>query len=344
MKYILLTLLLPFLSVAQGIDFLQVNSLQEARAAAIKQNKLLFMEIYAPDCHICNSFKGVFTQAAVGAVYNKNFINYQLDIRNPANEMALKQAGIILNATPTFVFFEPKSMKIVQARIFGEKDNTVTMVNGIGTKAANPAEQASQFPKRLAAREKNPGMLINYAQFARITGDTLANIQAMNAYIALLKPAQYSSQSTFNLMQVALMSHDNRLFNYFIRNLNYYNAIFDPSVVRMVYENIFQITLTSSRSSKLGEAGMMKLKSQMAKTGLDRSSIVRRTWMVESDMLFKQRKATQAMKVIDELINSMPGALGPKENQFLCDYVKGKTKDASALKKAKTIWCLYGTK
>lgn len=344
MKYILLTLLLPFLSVAQGIDFLQVNSLQEARAAAIKQNKLLFMEIYAPDCHICNSFKGVFTQAAVGAVYNKNFINYQLDIRNPANEMALKQAGIILNATPTFVFFEPKSMKIVQARIFGEKDNTVTMVNGIGTKAANPTEQASQFPKRLAAREKNPGMLINYAQFARITGDTLANIQAMNAYIALLKPAQYSSQSTFNLMQVALMSHDNRLFNYFIRNLNYYNAIFDPSVVRMVYENIFQITLTSSRSSKLGEAGMMKLKSQMAKTGLDRSSIVRRTWMVESDMLFKQRKATQAMKVIDELINSMPGALGPKENQFLCDYVKGKTKDASALKKAKSNWCLYGTK
>lgn len=344
MKYILLTLLLPFLSIAQGIDFLQVNSLQEARAAAIKQNKLLFMEIYAPDCHICNSFKGVFTQAAVGALYNKNFVNYQLDIRNPANEMALKQAGIILNATPTFVFFEPKSMKIVQARIFGEKDNTVTMVNGIGSKAANPAEQASQFPKRLAAGEKNPGMLINYAQFARITGDTLANIKAMNAYIALLKPAQYSSQSTFNLMQVALMSHDNRLFDYFIRNLNYYNSIFDPSVVRMVYENIFQITLTSSRAAQLGEAGMMKLKSQMAKTGLDRSSIVRRTWMVESDILFKQRKDTQAMKVIDELINSMPGALGPKENQFLCDYVKGKTKDASALKKAKSNWCLYGTK
>jgi thioredoxin-related protein len=343
MKYILITLLLPFLSLAQGINFLQVNSLQEARAEAIKQNKLLFMEIYAPDCHICNSFKGVFSQAAVGGVYNKNFVNYQLDIRNPANQMALKQAGIIVNATPTFVFFEPKTMKIVQARIFGEKENTVTMVNAIASKAANPAEQAAQFPKRLEAGEKNPGMLVNYAEYARITGDTLANIQAMNAYIALLKPAQYSSQSTFNLMQVALMSPDNRLFDYFIRNLNYYNSIYDPSTVRMIYENIFQITLTSSRSNRLGEAGLMKLKSQMARTGLDRSSIVRRTWMVESDMLFKQRKATQAMKVIDELINSMPSALGPKENQFLCDYVKGKTKDASALKKAKN-WCLYGTK
>jgi len=343
MKKIVLFLILPFLGVSQGINFSSASSLQEARTEAIKQNKWLFMEIYAPDCHICNSFKGVFTQSAVGAVYNKNFVNYQLDIRNPANQMTLKQAGIILNATPTFVFFEPKSMKIIQARIFGEKENTIAMVNGIATKAINPAEQVSQFPKRLAAGEKNPGMLINYAEYARITGDTLTNIKAMNAYIDLLKPAQYSSQSTFNLMQVALMSHDNRLFDYFIRNLNYYNSIYDPSVVRMIYENIFQITMTSSRASKLGEEGIKKIKSQMAKTGLDRSSIIRRTWMVESDMLFKQRKATQAMKVIDDLINALPSALGPKENQFLCDFVKGKTKDASALKKAKTNWCLYGT-
>jgi thioredoxin-related protein len=344
MKKILLLLILPFLGLSQGINFSSAASLQEARTEAIKQNKLLFMEIYAPDCHVCSSFKGVFNQQAVGAVYNKNFVNYQLDIRNPANQMTLKQAGIILNATPTFVFFEPKTMKIVQARIFGEKDNTVAMVNGIATKAINPAEQVAQFPKRLAAGEKNPGMLLNYAHYARITGDTVSNIKAMNAYIALLKPAQYSSQSTFNIMQVALMSHDNRLFDYFIRNINFYNTIYDPSMVRMVYENIFSITLSSSQAAKLGEAGLMKMKIQMAKTGLDRASINRRTWMVESDMLFKQKKTTQAMKVIDELINSMPGALGPKENQFLCDYVKGKTKDAAALKKAKSSWCLYGTK
>lgn len=344
MKKLFLLLILPFLGFSQGINFSSAASLQEARSEAIKQNKLLFMEIYAPDCHVCNSFKGVFNQAEVGAVYNKNFVNYQLDIRNPANQMTLKQAGIILNATPTFVFFEPKSMKIVQARIFGEKDNSVTMVNGIAAKAVNPAEQVSQFPKRLAAGEKNPGMLLNYAHYARITGDTLTNIKAMNAYIALLKPAQYSSQTSFNIMQVALMSHDNRLFDYFIRNINFYNSIYDPSLVRMVYENIFSITLNSSRAALLGESGIMKLKVQMAKTGLDRANIIRRTWMVESDMLFKQRKTTQAMKVIDELINAMPSALGPKENQFLCDYVKGKTKDAAALKKAKAAWCLYGTK
>ena len=123
MKKTLLLLILPFLGISQGINFSSAASLQEARAEAIKQNKLLFMEIYAPDCHVCSSFKNVFTQPSVGAVYNKNFINYQLDIRNPANQLAIKQAGIILNATPTFVFFEPKSMKIIQARIFGEKDN-----------------------------------------------------------------------------------------------------------------------------------------------------------------------------------------------------------------------------
>jgi thioredoxin-related protein len=76
MKKLLLLLILPFLGFSQGINFSSAASLQEARAEAIKQNKLLFMEIYAPDCHVCNSFKGVFNQPAVGGVYNKNFVNY----------------------------------------------------------------------------------------------------------------------------------------------------------------------------------------------------------------------------------------------------------------------------
>ena len=91
MKKILLLLILPYLGLSQGINFSSAASLQEARTEAIKQNKLLFMEIYAPDCHVCSSFKGVFNQQAVGAVYNKNFVNYQLDIRNPLFSSNLKR-------------------------------------------------------------------------------------------------------------------------------------------------------------------------------------------------------------------------------------------------------------
>jgi hypothetical protein len=49
--------------------------------------------------------------------------------------------------------------------------------------------------------------------------------------------------------------------------------------------------------------------------------------MAESIMLFKQKKAMAAIKVMENLINELPSAPGPKEYQYLCDFVKSKTKD-----------------
>ena len=90
--------------------------------------------------------------------------------------------------------------------------------------------------------------------------------------------------------------------------------------------------MTSSQVNKLSKADVEKLKTQMAKAGIDKGSIVRRTWMAESIMLFKQKKAMAAIKVIENLINELPSAPGPKEYQYLCDFVKSKTKDKAALK------------
>jgi hypothetical protein len=80
----------------------------------------------------------------------------------------------------------------------------------------------------------------------------------------------------------------------------------------------------------------------MAKAGIDKGSIVRRIWMAESIMLFKQKKAMAAIKVMENLINELPSAPGPKEYQYLCDFVKSKTKDKAALKFANENWCKYG--
>jgi hypothetical protein len=80
----------------------------------------------------------------------------------------------------------------------------------------------------------------------------------------------------------------------------------------------------------------------MAKAGIDKGSIVRRTWMAESILLFKQKKAMAAIQVIEGLIDVLPSAPGPKEYQYLCDFVKSKTKDKAALKFAQANWCKFG--
>jgi len=343
LKFILTFCLITSSIFAQkGINFLKNSNLNTAIALAKKQNKLLFVEVYAPDCHVCNSFTGTFAQPQVGAIYNARFINYQLDVRKPENQKILQQLKIIINATPTFLFFDPKSMKLVQARAFGEKENSVVNVNAIAQKAANPTEQAGNFANKFKSGERSVAFLYNYAQFARLTADTATNIKMVNELVRVLPTTQYINQSALNMMQLIMMNNNNTLFEYFVGHLDQYNRITDPAMVKMIYENVFQIVMTSSQVNKLSKADVEKLKTQMAKTGIDKGSIVRRTWMAESIMLFKQKKAMAAIKVIENLINELPSAPGPKEYQYLCDFVKAKTKDKAALKFAQTNWCKFG--
>lgn len=330
------------LQAQKGINFIKSTSLQAAINAAKQQNKLLFVEVYAPDCHICNSFKGTFAQPQVGNLYNASFVNFQLDIRKPENQKALQQLKIVINATPTFLFFEPKSMKLVQAKAFGEKENTIINVNSIGQKAANPAEQVINFATKFKGGERSFAFLLNYAQVARLTADTATNLKVVNELIKVMPSNQFVSQSALNIIQMVMMNNNNALFDYFVSHVAQYNRLADPSLVKMIYENIFQIVMTSSQVNKLSATEIAKLKDQMAKTGIDQGSIIRRTWMAESILLFKQKKAMAAIKVIEGLIDVLPSAPGPKEYQYLCDFVKSKTKDKAAIKFAQTNWCKFG--
>lgn len=328
----------------KGINFLKTNNLNTAIAAAKKENKLLFVEVYAPDCHTCNSFNGTFAQPQVGNVYNANFINFQLDIRTPENQKIIRQLKIIINATPTFLFFEPKSMKLVQAKSFGEKENSVINVNSIAQKAINPVEHVGNFATKFKSGDRGFAFLLNYAQYARMTADTLTNIKVINELIKVMPTNQYTSQSALNIMQLVMMNNNNPLFNYFVGHISQYNRIADPGLVKMIYENVFQLVMTSSQVNKLTSLDLLKLKDQMTKAGIDKGSIVRRTWLAESTILFKQKKSMEAIKVIESLINELPSAPGPKEYQYLCDYVKSKTKDKAALKFTQLNWCKFGTR
>ncbi|MFM6948637.1 MAG: thioredoxin family protein [Aquirufa sp.] len=326
----------------KGINFVKTGNFNVALNLAKQQNKLLFMEVYAPDCHICNSFKGTFAQPQVGALYNTKFVNFQLDIRKQENYQLLQKMKININATPTFIFIDPKTSKIIQAKIFGEKENSIINVNSIAQKAINPIDNYSTFASRLKSGDKNPQFLLNYAEVARLLGDTLANIKAMNEYIKLLPQSQYTSQNTFNIIQKDLMNNDNPLFDYFISHISSYEKFYEPGLVRMTYENVFQIVLMSSSAQKLDQKGIQKIKDQMVKAGIEKNSIPRRTWMLEASILFKQKKNTQAIQVINQLIQVLPSAPGPKEYQFLCNFVKARTKDKKSLQYAKNQWCKFG--
>jgi thioredoxin 1 len=66
-------------STGEGIDFYQYG-LDAALEKAFKEDKLVFVDIYATWCGPCKSLKATtFSDAEVGEYYNKTFVNIALN-------------------------------------------------------------------------------------------------------------------------------------------------------------------------------------------------------------------------------------------------------------------------
>lgn len=330
-------------SNAQGIRFLSKLSFEKALALAKAQKKILFVEIYAPDCHVCTAFKPTLGRPAVGNFYNSKFISIQLDARQASTYALVNDVWKLrLNTTPSFLFFDPQSRQLVQAKMFSEHENSEQQVLAIAQKAADPKEHLPNMAKRFQSGERQAGFLLNYAELSRIKADTLTSIQVLSAYLKVWPKSAFRSPAGFRLIQKIMLDNQNPLFEDFVANLKQYERFSDANQCQNAYEQVFQAVLTGSRSQGLGAKALAQIKQQMKQAGLDANGILRRTWMAETHFLFKTRQDEEALKRLQQLLNALPNAAGPREYQYLCDYVKKKSKHPKTLAFAKKNWCSLG--
>jgi thiol:disulfide interchange protein len=110
-RIILMTLFLGFLAqtaVAQdaGMEFFH-GTWQEVLDESKKQRKLIFVDAYTTWCGPCKMMsRNTFTDAAVGDIYNKNFVNYKFDMEKGEGPAWARQYGI--TAYPTLFFINYK--------------------------------------------------------------------------------------------------------------------------------------------------------------------------------------------------------------------------------------------
>jgi len=89
---------------ASGIDFFH-GTWAEALEKAEKEDKLIFVDAYTTWCGPCKRMsKMVFTEAAVGDFYNKNFISMKIDMEKPAGRKFQKKYPVA--AFPTLYFID----------------------------------------------------------------------------------------------------------------------------------------------------------------------------------------------------------------------------------------------
>lgn len=89
---------------ADGIQF-HNGTWKEALQIAKKENKLIFLDIYATWCGPCKQLKkNTFSSAEVGAFYNQNFVNVALDGEQGEGKMLMQEYA--LRSFPSLLFID----------------------------------------------------------------------------------------------------------------------------------------------------------------------------------------------------------------------------------------------
>ena len=303
-KLLLATLII---AVAHFNAFSQVqflkSSIQEAFLKAKKENKAVFVEIYADGCHHCEAFKKTFdSNKKVGDYFNQNFVSYQVEVNSEEGRKFRKDRNIYVMSTPLMTFWSADStlLNIVPA---GDEQNNENGILEFAKKALEPQSQWQTQKKAFYSGENNPNFLINLAYLARYTSDTLLNLEAMNRYAAYLSLDNFKNDA-FVVIQKVLMDDENALFMHCINNLEEYYQKYGEKTVNDAIENIVMFSLYSSRAQNYNLSKLEFMKLVLKKIGVDERSINASFLLSETNLLLKMGQRGQVIQKFQNYINS----------------------------------------
>ena len=339
-KHIFTILCLISINVAfaqKGTAFLQSGNLRTVFDLAKAQNKPVFLEVYAPTCHVCSAFTPTFNLPQVGNYFNQNFISYKLDITTPEGTAFLNKQGLYILSTPTLLFFD-KDVKLLHINILGENNNSGSALIEAGTKALNPSQRTSAYKASFRGGNRETNFLIEYGLISRVMRDTIDNISAMNAYAKKIPKSQYGNNTSFLLLQKVVMDDENEIFKAMMSNLNGFYAKNDKKLVNQTAENIIMYSLYSSRGMKYSTAKINTVRANLTKLGVDKKSIDGRIWREESKAYFRENQPAKAIEVLSKLIDVKTDKAS---YLFLSNWVKSSSSDKTALSTA-AKWAMKG--
>ena len=118
-----------FVNSKDGVQFSAVG-LEQLKERSKKENKPIFLLAHASYCAACKkTIKTVFTEKETGDLFNKRFINVQVDIESEEGKKVVKDYGI--EGTPTLLFLSPDGRVINKASGFHNKEELIALTRGL---------------------------------------------------------------------------------------------------------------------------------------------------------------------------------------------------------------------
>ncbi len=302
MKKILLLLLVANITLAQksgGILFKTTpigSVFQEAKRAG----KPVFVEIYSPTCHTCQSFMPTLADSRVGKFYNAKFLSTKLDIGEPATRTFLESRHLFVPSLPLFLYFDPQQNLVH----FAMSNNTTDEVIRHGTNALDPQARSQNMKARYQQGERSANFLIDYAMYSRVIKDTVANMAAMNEYARQQSAATLANQTNWLALQKLVLDFENPMFQYMLGHLDTYRKAYGAEPVLQVAENILMSSLFSGRGAQYPISKILEVRQGLTKIGIDPKVAANRTLLPEVNAYFRAHQTAKAVERMDNQVNS----------------------------------------
>lgn len=119
----------PVAEGTTGIHF-QTGKWEEVKALAKKENKLIFIDVYASWCGPCKRLKATtFSDEKVGKLYNEHFINVAFDGEKGEGIEIARQYKV--TAYPTLLFVKPDGSVVKATKGFYEAPDFIKLAEGL---------------------------------------------------------------------------------------------------------------------------------------------------------------------------------------------------------------------
>jgi Thioredoxin-like len=286
-------------SLGQGINFIY-NDIRQAFNLARTQGKMVMVEVYSKSCHHCASFEPIFKEKPVADFYNKNFVNYRLEVSTDDVRQFLTPKKIFAPSLPLFLFFDANQ----NLQHFAVINNTVADMLREAQEALTPASRAINFRNRYAAGERGNDFLFDLAMYCRIVCDTTFNIKIMDEYARRTPATTYADKTNWLVVQKLVMDVENPMAKHLIDNYALYKKKYNPEEVKFAAENLLMSSLYSSRGNRYNAAQIQAIRKGLVKIGIGAESANARTLLPETKYYFQNRQMPQAIARTEDYFNN----------------------------------------
>lgn len=230
----IIALLIPALTLTlaaaqEGIHFAS-GSWQEIIDRAQAEDKIVFVDAFTTWCGPCKMMSStVFTEEAVGNLYNEHFINVKMDMEHGEGLHLAERYQV--DAYPSLLFVDGHG-KVVH-RAVGFHD--IPAFIELGRRALDPGANLSAYRKRYQSGNREPEFLHDYA---------MVSYRAMDRDLPRIADAYLQTQEDWNTEKnlrfifTLVDDVDSELFEYIAGHREAFEALFGSQAVISRIQNL----------------------------------------------------------------------------------------------------------